>query len=262
MLLEYKDINCDFKALEANTIIESKECEFKGVCEESKVLSFRYNVYDRYKHLILSTPTIKNSSLEYKFSNLEDKKTYYIELICFLESGEVVSSDKIRFHFYTNYSGKKPYKALTLVSNLSEGKVEAKTRLIEITGEGKNYEFINDKGIKVNEGGLISFADSYNLINKNFTLKMWLDAPIQDDLVITKIYNSKLPDERIEIRYKNKKFYAFKCSCGLTSSYISMGNEIDFNNFSIGQDEIFLLLKSQNDMIDLYAEAYKKEVEV
>ena len=222
-------------------------------------MSYRYNVYDRYRNLILSTPNTKDDSLTYTFHSLEDKKTYYIELLCFLESGEVVSTGKIRFHLYTDYNSRKPYKALALVNNLSEGTVEAKTRLIEITGEGENYEFINEKGIKVNEGGFISFTDSYNLINKSFTLKIWLDAPATDNLVITKLYNERLPDERIEIKYKNKRFYAFKYSCGVVSSYISMGRKIDFNNFLIGQDGIFLLLKSQNDMLDLYAEVYKKE---
>lgn len=242
--------------------MESKECKFKGIYTEGKVLSYRYSVYDRYKNLILSTPDIKDDSLEYTFSNLKDKETYYVELICFLELGETISSGKIRFHFYIDYNNQKPYKALTLVNNLSGGRVEAKTRLIEITGEGKNYEFTNDKGIKVNEGGFISFTDSYNLINKSFTLKIWLDALATDNLVITKIYNDSLPDERIEIKYKNKRFYAFKYSCGVVSSYISMGSEIDFNNFLVGQDKIFLLLKSQNDMLDLYAEVYKKEAGV
>lgn len=233
-------------------------CEFKGDYTENNILSYRYNVYDKYKHLILSTPDIKDDSLTYTSPNLEDKKTYYMELICFLESGETISSGKIRFHFYIDYNSRKPYKALTLVNNLSGGTVESKTRLIEINGEGKNYEFINNKGIKVNEDGFILFTDSYDLINKSFTLKMWLDALAEDNLIITKIYNDSLPDERIEIKYKNKRFYAFKYSCGVVSSYISMGNKIDFNNFSVDQDEIFLLLKSQNDMLDLYAEVYKK----
>ncbi len=234
-------------------------CEFKGIYTEGRVLSYKYSVYDRYKNLILSTPDIKDDSLEYTFSKLKDKKIYYIELICFLESGETISSGKIRFHLYTDYNGQKPYKALTIKNNTQEGTVEAKTRLIEITGEGKNYEFTNDKGIKVNEDGSISFTDSYSLINKSFTLKMWLDAPARENLVITKIYNDSLPDERIEIKYKNKRFYAFKYSCGVVSSYISMGSKIDFDDFSLGQDEIFLLLKSQNDMLDLYAEVCKKE---
>lgn len=224
-------------------------------------MSYRYNIYDRYKHLILCTANIKDDSLEYTFSNLKDKETYYVELICFLESRETVSTGKIRFHFYIAYNSKKPYKALTLVNNLSEGTVKAKTRLIEIAGEGENYEFINEKGIKVNEGGFISFTDSCNLINKSFTLKIWLNAPATDNLVITKLYNERLPDERIEIKYKDKRFYAFKYSCGVVSSYISMGREIDFNDFSLGQDEIFILLKSQNDMLDLYAEVYKKEAD-
>ncbi len=124
--------------------------------------------------------------------------------------------------------------------------------------ESEGYEFTSDKGIKVNEGGFISFTDSYSLINKSFTLKIWLDAPATDNLVITKLYNDSLPDERIEVKYKNKRFYAFKYSCGVVSSYISMGSEIDFNDFLIGQDGIFLLLKSQNDMLDLYTEVYKK----
>ena len=135
-------------------------------------MSYRYNVYDRYRNLILSTPDIKDNSLAYTFHSLEDRKTYYIELLCFLESRETVSTGKIRFHFYIDYNSRKPYKALSLVNNLSEGTVEAKTRLIEITGEGNNYEFTSDKGIKVNEGGFISFTDSCNLINKSFTLKI------------------------------------------------------------------------------------------
>ena len=262
ILLQYKDRDYEFKNLESDTIIENEGCEFKGIYTEGKVLSYRYNVYDKYKNLILSTPDIKDDSLEYRFSNLENKKTYYIELICFLESGKSISTDKIKFHFYVDYNSKKPYKALILENNLSDGIVEAKARLIEITGEGKNYEFTNDNGIKVNEDGFISFTDFYNLINKNFTLKIWLDASVEDNLVITKIYNDCSPDERIEIKYRNKRFYAFKYSCGVVSSYISMGNEIDFDNFLKGQEEVFLLLKSQSDMIDLYAEVYKKEVGV
>ena len=145
ILLQYKDRDYEFKNLESDTIIENEGCEFKGIYTEGKVLSYRYNVYDKYKNLILFTPDIKDDSLEYKFSNLEDKKTYYIELICFLESGESVSTNKIKFHFYVDYNSKKPYKALILENNLSDGVVEAKARLIEITGKGKNYEFINDR---------------------------------------------------------------------------------------------------------------------
>ena len=130
ILLQYKDMDYEFKNLESNTIIENEGCEFKGIYTEGKVLSYKYNVYDRYKNLILSTPDIKDDSLEYTFSKLKDKKTYYIELICFLELGKSISTDKIKFHFYIDYNSKNPYKALILENNLSEGTVKAKTRLI------------------------------------------------------------------------------------------------------------------------------------
>ncbi len=150
----------------------------------------------------------------------------------------------------------KPYKVLKLRNDTENGTVCGSARLLEITAEGDNYTLNSSKGIVINSDGYVNIDDKYNIINDDFTLRIWLDNVVKEGNTIAKLYNTEIEDSYITIKFYDNKFHAFKYSCGMVSHYISFGDCIDWDNFIVGENRVFILLKHVNDMIDLYAKVY------
>lgn len=154
------------------------------------------------------------------------------------------------------YDNTEPYKILKLINDEENGTVCGSARLLEVTAEGANYTFNSPKGIIINNDAYVNITDKYNIINNDFTLRIWLDDVVNTGIVIAKIHNTEIENEYISIKFYDGRFHAFKYSFGMVSHYISFGDYIDWNNFIVGDNKVFILLKHIDDMIDLYAEIY------
>lgn len=248
--------------------------------------TFKFIIYEQTDEetyrIVLETQFNSDTSWTEDDIELDDNKTYFIEFFFNKFKDQLYQSGKIRFYVSKTFSTPKTFKAFEFHNDIENGVVIGNSvKLMEVYAQGVTYEWVseeNEKGIIVRSGGNIHVEDKYDLLESDFTLRLWLRELPKERFVFTRIFNTPLVGgtitEYINLFYYNNRIYADKATMGkqiavegdqtptnakLVSQFISRDDLILESSFNSDTDWLFILLKHQDQKIDLWAEIISEE---
>ncbi len=137
-------------------------------------------LYNSSQNLLSQTGLQALLPIEYLVCNLQSEQTYYIEFQVTSEKGLVNTTGKIAFDVrYTT-----PKLSTGLVgANHDNAAMRLIWNAIQIIGLGENYSYSDDEKVDLT-GGKVWFDTGFN-VEKNFTLKLWLESVTNQFINIT-----------------------------------------------------------------------------
>lgn len=187
--------------------------------ENVPLRNYYVNLYNDEKKLIDNSNIKTILPMEHLFSNLQTEEKYYIEFIATSAKGLVGTSGLVEFSvFYI-----RPKMNVDLQArNVDDAGIELSWYVKQIIGKTDGAEFINNEKIDTTNRTKVWFDEGFD-INKNFTLKLWIEQPYMSNVVeqvdLITLYGV---NGTISLQYWNdNKFHLWKEVNGLRSHWSS-----------------------------------------
>lgn len=166
---------------------------------------YRYNLYDKNKAQIGTTPNIYDGLLKYEFTGFLDDENYFIELIAETQSGVTVSTGLLPFT--ADFVAPRVKTVFNLYNDHDNASVHLDAKLIQMFFKSKHstYTFENDTVINLNNDVIyLDISEGFS-IDSDFTVTMTLtDIKNETDfLVILAKYG------KIRFRYYGNRIHGF-----------------------------------------------------
>lgn len=174
-------------------------------------------LYDFNKNVINKSGILTDSNIEYMFSNLQSEKSYYIEFQITSNTGLTGTSGLISFNvLYTS-----PYINTTLNAyNVENAGIELNWKTVQIIGATNGSTSFTQNGEIDVMQGTVYFDEGFSIDNGDFTLKLWINNPInKENLITLRGVNGNIT---LQYHLLDQKFHLYKSvNNGLISSWES-----------------------------------------
>lgn len=177
--------------------------------ESVAMRSYNVNLYDDKRNLINKSNVKSILPMDHLFSNLQTETNYFVEFISTSQKGLIGTSGLVPFYcFYyrpkmnTNLTGK----------NIPNAGIEISWYVAQIIGQSSGEPiFIDDEKIDLRNGKELVFDDGFT-IDKDFTLKLWIEQPYMSNIVEqVDLIRLRGVNGSIYLQYHdNHKFYVWK----------------------------------------------------
>lgn len=211
--------------------------------ENIPIRYFYVYIYDMQR-MIKNSGMINSSILEFFVDGLQSEKQYYVEFRATSEKGLVGTSGLINFNvLYT-----QPQINVQLnAENYDKASIKLNWKVIQIIGNSEPDPpvYINNQKIDL-LNGRVWFDEGFS-INKNFTIKLWLENPKnKEDLLVLKGSNGEFTLQYWKLDNRFRLFKRIESNQFVTS-YIS---EI------VNSGSYFVYIQQIGDLCNLNAEDY------
>jgi hypothetical protein len=186
--------------------------------ESVGIKSYLFNLFDENQNLLLSSgvQATTDPSLSYSVEGLKSEQSYYVEFQVTSNKGLIGTSGLIQFSvLYT-----QPQINVNLTAtNTDDAGIKLSWNVIQIIGSSDSpVTFIDNEKADLTDGNRIRFDEGFS-VNKDFTLKIWLESPKHNtNLLLIKGENGE-----ITLRYDKRfeRFFVYKKVGNISVSYQS-----------------------------------------
>lgn len=210
--------------------------------ENDLLVSYRFLLYDHLDNLLITYPEKLDGLLQQQVEDLQNNKTYKIELRTLSESGMESSSGLIPF--VARYIEPKLASVVNL-SNLKDyAGVEVTCHLIQIIGQvgSGTISYENDEWINL-KNGVVYFQDGF-YVDDDFTLKLWCkELPVNSTFL-----RLKGKQGEISLRYQDDKIYLYK-TIGINNYYYIFSDEI----LPTSTDIVYIAIQHKDNYCNVFA---------
>ena len=229
------------------TTVTSPNYTFAATYSQTESVAIRYWVaylFDSNMNKIVDSGIQTSSVLEYLINNLQSEKSYYIEFQATSNKGLIGTSGKILFDvLYTQPSVNVTLKA----ENIDNAGIKLSWDVVQIIGTSSPSPptFIDNEKVDLTvDGSYVNFDEGFS-IDRNFTLKVWIENPKSKvNLISIKGENGEI---YLQYHWLDNKFHLYKkLNNGLTTSWAS--NSVKGSSF-------FVYIQQINDLMNIGAEA-------
>jgi hypothetical protein len=210
--------------------------------ESAGIKSYLFNLFDVNQNLLLSSgvQATTNPSLSYSVEGLKSETTYYIEFQVTSSKGLTGTSGLIQFSvLYT-----QPQVNVNLTAaNTEDAGIKLSWNVIQIIGSSDSPPtFVDSEKVDLTDGNRVWFDEGFS-VNKDFTLKIWLESPKhKTDLLLIKGENGEITlqyDKRFE------RFFVYK----------KVGNvSVSYQSPQVGGTSFYVCIQQIDKDINLIAE--------
>lgn len=185
--------------------------------------SYQFILYDDNKIEISKSPETYDATIQYEFSELENRQNYYVELKVATVNELIATTGLIEFT--PRYVAPRFNSAIELQNLPDEASISVKCNVIRIIGipDIEPVIYTEDGMVDLRDNG-VWFNEGFKL-RGNWTLQMWFRDIISDSTFFKLIAND---GSYLKLEYTNNKLNLYKM---LNDEYISQmllgGTEID-----------------------------------
>ena len=146
--------------------------------EGNDIRSWNLFIYDSSDALIYSSGVQYTTSLEHFVTNLLNNQTYYVQIQAISAKNMIGLSPKESFQ--VQYV-EQPYDTSIQAQNVENAGIKVSWNVLQITGEGENYSFIDETKLNVLDGK-VWFDKGYR-IEGDFAIRMMLEQTPNEQFV-------------------------------------------------------------------------------
>jgi hypothetical protein len=225
-------------------IANNQNFQFSGeyTSHGDDIASYLFILYDENGVQLDVSPISYTLPIQASFV-LQNQTNYKIELKCYSQSGNTLSSGLIPF--MAVYLAPVMGAEIQLTNLKDQGAVEVEIIAIDRVAEGENYSFIDSDWVNITDSGsVIKFKEGLNTITSGYSIKLYAKN-IQSDIKFLEVISAY---GKIEIKYSENRFHAWQTASNLISHF--MNND----DISVSSTDIICLeIRYINGLVDVYA---------
>ena len=209
---------------------------------------YQFSLYDKNgKFLGNSEKKFLTDGISYSIENYNNLQQYALILNCVTQHNNAQS---LIVYINTDYSQDNVYANITFMLDKEKATNNVTINISQLTGSGEKYSYdsaTNNGYVVIPDDGYVNFTDVYQVITKNFLCRLWCKN-LSENIPILKITQAD-GNGYVEIFFSKTRFYAYKYSCGLKTSYVS--NDLEIEEISTDTN-IYLSVGYYNGRIEMY----------
>lgn len=209
---------------------------------------YQFSLYDKSGKFLGSSEKIFSiADMSYSIENYNNLQQYTLVLNCVTQHNNLQS---LTVYINTNYSQDNVYANITFMLDKEKATNNVTINISQLTGRGEKYSYdsaTNGDYVIISDDGYVNFTDTYQVITNNFLCRLWCKN-LSENIPILKITQAD-GKGYVEIFFSKTRFYAYKYSYGLKTSYVS--NDLEIEEIST-ETNIYLSVGYYNGRIEMY----------